>query len=360
MERGTRTSTSHGSPARQPWLWISRAPEARTSGTSFSRSTRAVAVVVDAELVIVLGLELELAELARPGADHLVGPEVAPLRDLERAHQLLAEEVRTPAVEGERRQRVHHRQVADIGAEIRLQAPEADDDRPRHAVLALQFPELRGVVLKQARALLHPVAGDHAVGEFQEALGEDALRAVLAHDGGIVLQAVEGGRNGALGNPLRPRLGLEILEPAAEVAGVAALGGLGPARDASRRGQGSGRHGRHGRQARHRLCQARHRLCKSPHCALRRDVCRRVSWPVTRPVVLEPLSRRWPPQTAPIPATARRRPQARNRVRYRPAGTQDRPRRPSVNRIADRLRNLRTPSPAAEERRLDNKNENGF
>ena len=51
-----------------------------------------------------------------------------------------------------------------------------------------------------ACALLQPVAGDHAVGEGEEVLGEDALRAVLLDDGRVEADAGQAFADGAVRN----------------------------------------------------------------------------------------------------------------------------------------------------------------
>ena len=51
-----------------------------------------------------LGMNLRLAELTGPGAEHVVRREIAAVDELQRADQIVAEHVAAAAVIGERRQ----------------------------------------------------------------------------------------------------------------------------------------------------------------------------------------------------------------------------------------------------------------
>ena len=94
-----------------------------------------------------------------------------------------------------------------------------------HAELALDPLERVGIFPEQALALLHPVVGDHAAGELDEALREDALPAVGVDDLLVVGDAVERGER-AWRMPGCRGLLLERLEPGGEAGGaVAALRG---------------------------------------------------------------------------------------------------------------------------------------
>ena len=168
----------------------------------------AVAVIVDGEVEIVGRDELHLPDLAGPRAFHVAGREIAAVENFQRREELGAELVRPAAIVGERRQRLQRAEIAEIGAEIRLQSPEADDDRAGHAELLLDARESVGVLLEQALALLHPVVGHHAAGEFEKALREDALAAVGVDDLLVVADAVERGER-AGGDALRRGLLLE-------------------------------------------------------------------------------------------------------------------------------------------------------
>ena len=105
------------------------------SGMLLDQVAAAVAVEVDRVLEIVGGGELHAAEFAGPVADHVVDGLVAALDDAQRIEQLRAEEVGAAAVIGERGDRAQDFVVAEIGAEVALQAPEGGEHRRRHAVL---------------------------------------------------------------------------------------------------------------------------------------------------------------------------------------------------------------------------------
>jgi hypothetical protein len=135
------------------------------------------------------------------------------------------EELRPPTVISERRERDERRPVADIGAEIRLEAPEGGDDRAGHAEGLLDLGEDRLVFLGEIGAAeIEPALRDHAVGEFEERLREHALRAVLLHDRRVETYALQAGLDGVPGNASRCGVLLEALKPGLETAlGVTAL-----------------------------------------------------------------------------------------------------------------------------------------
>ena len=62
----------------------------------------AVAVIVDAVLVVFRRHHLRLAEFAGPGADHVLGPQIAALDQAQRIEKLPAKAVAAPAIVGER------------------------------------------------------------------------------------------------------------------------------------------------------------------------------------------------------------------------------------------------------------------
>ena len=194
-------------------------------GNAVDQIAAAVAVEVHRVLEIVGGGELQAAELAGPVADHAVDGLVAALDDAQRVEQLLAEEIRTPAVIGERRQRAEDLVVAEIGAEVALQAPEGDEHRRRHAVFLFDLGEQLGVLLDLGEAVGDAAAAHHAVGELQEGLIEHRLAVVAAHDRRIEGHGRRGFGDHALRDALRGGFLLERVEPALVAAGIVAGGG---------------------------------------------------------------------------------------------------------------------------------------
>ena len=219
-------------------------------GRALDQVAPSVAVIIHRVAIIFRRHHLGLPELARPGADHLLRPQVAALDHAQRVEQMAAEHVAAPAVIGQRRQRLERLVLALAGAEIALQPPERGDDRGRHAVILLLAGEDRLEFLDLGHARGQPGAGQHLVGEFEEVLREEALPPVDADDALVEHQIgrcrVEGGGRDALGQGLL----LEVGEPAVEVAGIAAIGVLGEgggrrqgqkSRDQSRHEAGAGR-----------------------------------------------------------------------------------------------------------------------
>src|SRR5581483_4662854 len=154
---------------------------------------------------------------------HLLGPQVAAVDDAKRAEKLLAEEIRAPAVVGQRRDRADDLiDAALVGAVVALQTPQRDDDGRRHAEALLDFRQQRGVGLGLLQPVLITAAAGHAAGELLEALLEDALPAVAADDRRVEGEAVERRRDGPPGNPLGRGLLPESGHPGLEAAGVAA------------------------------------------------------------------------------------------------------------------------------------------
>jgi hypothetical protein len=185
-----------------------------------------VPVIVDGVLEVIGRHELHLADFTGPGADHIVRREVAVIDEAQRRLQLGAEHLRPAAVIGERRQRSQRAEFTEIGAEVRLQPPETDKDGTGHPEIALDAGKQIGMLFKQLPTLRHAVVGDHAVGEFEEALREHALPAVGVDDPLVVADAVEiaerGGRDSLDGGFLPERR-----EPALEPLSARALLGRG-------------------------------------------------------------------------------------------------------------------------------------
>ena len=169
--------------------------------------------------------ELGLAELAGPGADHLGGREVATVDDFQRGNGLVLEALAAAAIIGQRHQRGQHRQVAHIGAEIALQAPERRDDRRRHAIVLLSAGECRRMHLDMLLAVLHPVDRRHAAGEFGEQLAEYALAAVAVDDALVVGEVGRCCGDGALRHAFGHGALLQLGEKAVEALAVMTGGG---------------------------------------------------------------------------------------------------------------------------------------
>src|SRR4029450_9406837 len=149
-----------------------------------------VAIEVDSVFVIDARHELELANLSGPRATHFRRGEIAALDHSQRVEQLLLELVGTAAIEGERGEGAKRLHVAHHLAKIRLEPPEANENRTRHAVLLLDPGEGRRVLLQQRRADTKPVCRHHTAGELKEALRKYRLPAILGDHRWIVGQAV--------------------------------------------------------------------------------------------------------------------------------------------------------------------------
>ena len=175
------------------------------------------AVKVDGVFQIRGGQELGLTDLAGPGAVHVGRIHIAAIDDLQGRDHLRTKLVGPAAVKGERGQRADGGKLARIGAEIGLQSPDGDDHRPRYAVLLLDTRKNRCILLEELRCLGKP-RRNHAVGKLLESLPEHALCVVARDDVRVKGDAAERRLDGALGYPLRGRLGLEALEPGVEVA----------------------------------------------------------------------------------------------------------------------------------------------
>ena len=80
-----------------------------------------------------------MAEGARPGAIEFLRRDVAVVENFERRHQLFFEVfIAARGLADQRRQRLHHRALAKVLAEIRLDAPHRDDDGRIDAKAALR------------------------------------------------------------------------------------------------------------------------------------------------------------------------------------------------------------------------------
>jgi hypothetical protein len=183
----------------------------------------AVAVEIDRVLDIVRGQELHLAKLAGPWPAHLGGREIAALDDAQRFQELAAEQLRPPAIPGERGKGAQRAVLAGVGAEIGFKSPERNDGIGGDTELAFDALEDRRILLHQRRTMLHAVDRHHAVGELQERLAEDALAAILRDGRRIEAQAVEGGRDRGGRDALPCRVALELSRKAGKPAALPQL-----------------------------------------------------------------------------------------------------------------------------------------
>ena len=200
-------------PAEMDEIFSGRADHVRHA---LDQVALAVAVVVDGVRHVFRRHHLGLAELARPGADHFLGAQVAALDQAQRVEQMAAEHLRAAAVVGERRQRLDRLVLALAAAEIALESPERGDHRRRHAEFLFLAREQRLVLLDLGGAVREPSAGQHLVGDLQEVLGEEALPAVDIDDALIEHQIGRGGGDRGLAKCPGPRLLLEGGEPRLE------------------------------------------------------------------------------------------------------------------------------------------------
>ena len=192
---------------------------------TFDQVAAPVAVEVDRILEIVGSGELHAAEFAGPVADHVLDTLVAALDDTQRIEQLLAEELRTPAIIGKRRDRTQNIVLAEIRAEVAFESPERGQNWRRHAILLLDARKQRRVLFYLGEPGRNTTTADHAVGELQECLVEDRLAVVAADDRLIEHHAGSGRVDDPRGNALRSGLFLKILEPALVTAAGTAGGG---------------------------------------------------------------------------------------------------------------------------------------
>ena len=138
--------------------------------------------------------------------------------------QFLLEQLGAAAVVRERRERPHHRKLADVaGAEIAFQAPDADDQLLRHAELPLDAGQQRGVALQELAGAVDAPLRDAGRGVFLEALAEGAALAAVERENVLVDgDAREGLVDHLPRDALRRRLARDRGDEGVEVA--AALG----------------------------------------------------------------------------------------------------------------------------------------
>ena len=244
-------------PAEMDEILAGRADDVRHA---LDQVALAVAVIVDGVRHVFGRHHLGLAEFARPGADHLLGAQVAALDQAQRIEQMTAEHVGAAAIIGQRGERFDRMILALAGAEIALQSPEGRDHRGRDAKVLVFAREQRLVLLDLRSAAGQAPAGQHLVGDLEEVLREELLAAVDVDDALVEHEIGRSGGDCGRRNSLGERLLLEGGEPRVEAAGVATIG-LGQCRgrhaDQQRRQQG--------RSPSH--CSASSCLSVSPNCA---------------------------------------------------------------------------------------------
>ena len=185
---------------------------------------------------------MRMAEGARPGAIEFLRRDVAVIENFERRHQLFFEIfVAARGLADQRRQRLHHRALAEILAEIRLDAPHRDDDGGIDAEAALRRLQRRPVLMQQRAALVDALLVDQRGDVIPHRRRKLRLLVHEAH-GVVGLEIAQRAGNGLLGNagsgggmakagearaPIRPR-----------GRGEEAKGGEGRGKEAMRRSWG--------------------------------------------------------------------------------------------------------------------------
>jgi hypothetical protein len=177
----------------------------------------AIAVEVDRVFEIGRRQELGLAEIAGPVAEHLGRPKVAALDDAKRIRQLRLEHLGAAAIECQRCDRADHLFLAEVDAEVGLEAPDRNDDRARHAELRFDLAQRRAQRLHVTQALGHAFTVDHAAGEFLEGLLEHALALVGGEHRWIERDPVERAQ-AALRHALGGGVSLELRDEGIEAA----------------------------------------------------------------------------------------------------------------------------------------------
>ena len=146
----------------------------------------AVAVAVDRPGAVAARHELAVAHRAGVGAEHRLGVEAFLAREQQELLELGAEVARARrVVEGERRERVHHAELAGDAAKEGFAADDADDDVRRDAarfrdavdVLAIEVPERDAGVdaLGGEEVLAVGVPRHHGLGRFRDELDDARL-----------------------------------------------------------------------------------------------------------------------------------------------------------------------------------------
>ena len=152
------------------------------------------------------------------------GRQIAAVDDLERRHQLAAEQLGPAAVVGQRRQRTQHRQIAHADAEVALQRPERDDHRARHAVILLGLRQQLAMLLQRGVAVVMRFCEISLPEKAVKVCAKKpCLRSREMMPGSSVMPSSAAG-DGGVRHAAGARLLAELVEPALEAAGVPAVG----------------------------------------------------------------------------------------------------------------------------------------
>ena len=128
------------------------------------------------------------------------GVDVAVIENFQRRHQLFFEVfVAARGLAHQRRQRLHHRALAEILAEIRLDAPHRDDDSRIDAEAPLRRPQRARVLLQQRAALVDALLVDQRGDVIPHRRRKLRLLVHEAH-GVVRLETAERAGNGLLGH----------------------------------------------------------------------------------------------------------------------------------------------------------------
>ena len=153
---------------------------------------RARSVAIHRERQIVGRQELRMSHRAGPGADHARGRHVVLGDDVERGQQLRAREGLAVGAIAEVGQRLEHVGIAEIVAEIGLDAPDAHDDVRRHAVVMLDAGQQRLVLGILQLAARHAIVRHRAIQIGPDRRHEFRLLGGAVADLRILLHAGEG------------------------------------------------------------------------------------------------------------------------------------------------------------------------
>src|SRR5262249_16107922 len=190
----------------------------------------AVLIVVDRVPEIIGWHHLSLAKLARARTEHLIGSEVATLDDAQGVEQLRPEHFRAATIIRKCCERLHHRHLRIVRAEVCFEPPQCGDHGCGHPVLSLDAREDGLILSDQPWALLEAIWPQQTVRKLEEILCEDSLPTVSTYGHFVVGHERLGYRYCALRNPLSRSFLLELLEPPLEVVRIATNDGSGGSR----------------------------------------------------------------------------------------------------------------------------------
>ena len=201
----------------------------------------AVAVAVDRVFEEARRHELGLAHRSGPGAKQFSAADVLLLQDLQRVEEFVPEEVAAVADEGEGRERAHHVDAARERAEVRLHAPDAEHDRPRHAVNPLDAVEGLRPLPRQFAPARQARRRDRAAEVLPDRLVELGLLPGQGDDFRVERDALERRVEGGAQDAASVSLGPQRLDEALEVRLFRRFGGLPRRLSRLRGGFGHGR-----------------------------------------------------------------------------------------------------------------------